>query len=150
MIHRLYASGPRGLVFDLRRKGPRARSAAYLLSFVNLLVPDVDPEKAGWAIPPHLSALAATAPAMMAMAGLVAAAAVLMVTARWRPEPLGPSPRAAAFGLGWFLAGTSPFAVLAHRLFIRYTYFGHAGLAIVAGAPAARGWRTCPGAARGT
>jgi len=36
--------------------------------------------------------------------------------------------------LAWFLAGTSPFVVLAHRLFIRYTYFGHVGLAIAAGA----------------
>src|SRR5260221_3948197 len=121
MIHRLYASGPRGLVFDLRRKGPRARSAAYLLSFVNLLVPDVDPEKAGWAIPPHLSALAATAPAMMAMAGLVAAAAVLMVTARWRPGRPGPSPRAAGFGLVWVPARTSAFAVVAHPLLLPCT-----------------------------
>jgi hypothetical protein len=136
MIHLLYPSGTPGFGFDLTPKGLLTRYAAYLLSFLNVLVPDVDPEKAGWAIPPHVSALAATTPMRVAMACLVAAAAALMVAARWRPARVGQSGRAAAFGLAWFLAGTSPFAVLADRLFIRYTYFGHAGLAIAAGAVA--------------
>jgi hypothetical protein len=39
----------------------------------------------------------------------------------------------AAFGLAWFFAGTAPFVVLADRLFIRYSYFGHAGLAVAVG-----------------
>jgi len=134
MIHLLYPSGTPGFVFDLTPKGLLTRYAAYLLSFLNVLVPDVDPEKAGWAIPPHVSALAATVPMRVVMACLVAAVAALMVAARWRPARVGQSGRVAAFGLAWFLAGTSPFAVLAHRLFIRYTYFGHAGLAIAAGA----------------
>jgi hypothetical protein len=136
MIHLLYPSGTPGFGFDLTPKGLLTRYAAYLLSFLNVLVPDVDPEKAGWAIPPHVSALAATTPMRVAMACLVAAAAALMVAARWRPARVGPSGRVAAFGLAWFLAGTSPFAVLADRLFIRYTYFGHVGLAIAAGAVA--------------
>src|SRR5258708_17275020 len=145
MIHLLYPSGTPGFVFDLTPKGLLTRYAAYLLSFLNVLVPDVDPEKAGWAIPPHVSALAATVPMRVVMACLVAAAAALMVAPRWRPARVGPSGRVAAFGLAWFLAGTSPFAVLAHRLFIRYTYFGHAGLAIVAGAPASPGTPALPG-----
>jgi hypothetical protein len=134
MIHLLYPSGTPGFAFDLTPKGLLTRYAAYLLSFLNVLVPDIDPERAGWAIPPHLSALAATLPMRVAMACLVAAAAALMVAARWRPARVGQSARVAAFGLTWFLAATSPFAVLADRLFIRYTYFGHAGLAIAAGA----------------
>jgi hypothetical protein len=136
MIHLLYPSGTPGFVFDLTPKGLLTRYAAYLLSFLNVLVPDVDPEKSGWAIPPHLRALAATTPVLVAMACLVAAEAALMIAARGRPARVGQSGRVAAFGLAWFLAGTSPFAVLAHRLFIRYTYFGHAGLAIAAGAVA--------------
>ena len=34
-------------------------------------------------------------------------------------------------------SGTAPFVVLADRLFIRYTYFGHAGLAVATGGLAA-------------
>jgi hypothetical protein len=41
---------------------------------------------------------------------------------------------AAAFGCVFFLAATAPFAVLDDRLFLRYGYFGHAGLSLAAGA----------------
>jgi hypothetical protein len=71
------------------------------------------------------------------MACLAAVDVALLVAARWRPHLVGPSARVAAFGLLWFFAGTAPFVVLADRLFMRYSYFGHAGLAIAAGAAAA-------------
>ena len=41
--------------------------------------------------------------------------------------------RVAAFGLIWFWVATAPYAVLADRLFMRYSYFGHAGLAVALG-----------------
>jgi hypothetical protein len=46
---------------------------------------------------------------------------------------LSPPLRVAVFGVAWFFVATAPYAVLAHRLFIRYTYFGHAGLALAVG-----------------
>jgi hypothetical protein len=133
MIHLLYPTGTPGFAFDFAPIGLLRRYAAYLLSFLNVLVPGVDPERAGWAMPPHVSTLAATAPMLVLTGGLVFAEAALMVLARGRPARVGQAGRVTAFGLAWFLAGTSPFAVLADRLFIRYSYFGHAGLAVAAG-----------------
>jgi hypothetical protein len=133
MIHLLYPTGTPGFALDFTPSGLLSRYAAYLVSFLNVLVPGVDPERAGWAIPPQVKALAATIPVLVLTAGVVVAEAALMVVARWRPACVGQAGRVTAFGLAWFLAGTSPFVVLAERLFIRYTYFGHAGLAIAAG-----------------
>jgi len=142
MIHLLYPAGTPGFALDFTPSGLLSRYAAYLVSFLNVLVPGVDPERAGWAIPPEVKALAATIPVLVLTAGVVVGEAALMVVARWRPACVGQAGRVTAFGLAWFLAGTSPFVVLAERLFIRYTYFGHAGLAIAAGgiASAAAQW----------
>jgi hypothetical protein len=142
MVHLLYPAGTPGFTLDFAPHHLLARYGAYLLAIFNVLVPDVDPEKAGWAIPPHLRAFASSTPLVVAMAVLLAVEAALLVAARWRPHWAGPSARVAAFGLAWFFAGTAPFVVLADRLFIRYSYFGHAGLAIAAGglASAAAQW----------
>lgn len=133
MVHLLYPPGAPGFALDFAPHHVLARYGAYLLAIFNVLVPAVDPEKAGWAIPPHLRAFAASTPLVVAMACLAAVAVALLVAARWRPHLVGPSARVIAFGLAWFFAGTAPFVVLADRLFIRYSYFGHAGLAIAAG-----------------
>lgn len=142
VVHLLYPAGTPGFTLDFAPHHLLARYGAYLLAIFNVLVPSVDPERAGWAIPPHLRAFAASTPLVVAMACLVAVEAALLVAARWRPHLVGPSARAAAFGLAWFFAGTAPFVVLADRLFIRYSYFGHAGLAIAVGglASAAAQW----------
>jgi hypothetical protein len=142
IVQLLYPAGTPGFTLDFAPHHVLARYGAYLLAIFNVLVPAVDPEKAGWAIPPHLRAFAASTPLVVAMACLVAVGVALLVAARWRPHLVGPSPRAAAFGLAWFFAGTAPFVVLADRLFVRYSYFGHAGLAIAVGglASAAAQW----------
>jgi hypothetical protein len=142
IVHLLYPVGTPGFILDFAPHHLLARYGAYLLAIFNVLVPAVDPERAGWAVPPHLRAFAASTPLVVAMACLVAVEVALLVAARWRPHLVGPSARAAAFGLAWFFAGTAPFVVLADRLFIRYSYFGHAGLAIAFGglASAAAQW----------
>jgi hypothetical protein len=137
MIRILYPGGTPGFGFDLTPRGVLGRFAAYLLSFLNGLVPRIDPEKAGWAIPPHLTAIAARGPMVALMAGLVVIEIVLLVAARTHPDLVGPSARVTALGLFWFFAGTAPFVVLADRLFMRYSYFGHAGLALAVGGLAA-------------
>jgi len=133
MVHLLYPAGTPGFTLDFAPSHVLARYGAYLLGILNALVPTVDPEKAGWAIPPHLRAFAASTPLVVAMASLAAVDVVLLVAARWRPQLVGAAARVVAFGLTWFFAGTAPFVVLADRLFIRYTYFGHAGLSVAIG-----------------
>ena len=133
MVHLLYPAGTPGFTLDFAPSHVLARYGAYLLGILNALVPTVDPEKAGWAIPPHLRAFAASTPLVVAMASLAAVDVVLLVAARWRPQLVGANARVVAFGLTWFFAGTAPFVVLAGRLFIRYTYFGHAGLSVAIG-----------------
>ena len=137
MVHLLYPAGTPGFTLDFAPSHVLARYGAYLLGILNALVPTVDPEKAGWAIPPHLRAFAASTPLVVAMASLAAVDVVLLVAARWRPQLVGAAARVVAFGLTWFFAGTAPFVVLADRLFIRYTYFGHAGLSVAIGGLAA-------------
>ena len=133
MVHLLYPAGTPGFTLDFAPSHVLARYGAYLLGILNALVPTVDPEKAGWAIPPHLRAFAASTPLVVAMASLAAVDVVLLVAARWRPQLVGAAARVVAFGLTWFFAGTAPFVLLADRLFIRYTYFGHAGLSVAIG-----------------
>jgi hypothetical protein len=133
VVHLLYPVGTPGFTLDFAPHHVLGRYGVYLLAIFNILVPAVDPEKAGWAIPPSLHALAISTPLLVAMACLVAVEGALLVAARWRPQLVGPSGRVIAFGLAWFFAATAPFVVLADRLFIRYSYFGHAGLAIAAG-----------------
>ena len=133
MVHLLYPVGAPGFALNFTPTHVLARYGAYLLAIFNVLVPAVDPEKAGWAIPPHLRHFAASTPLVVAMVCLAAVCVILLVAARWRPRLVGPSARVVAFGLAWFFVGTAPFVVLADRLFMRYSYFGHAGLAIAVG-----------------
>lgn len=137
IIHLLYPAGTPGFAFDVTAEDLLAHDAAYLLSFLNALVPRVDPEHAGWAMPPRVSALATTAPLLLLTAALLAVEIVLIAAARWRPARVSQPARVVAFGLAWFFAATAPFTVLADRLFMRYGYFGHAGLAVAAGGLAA-------------
>ena len=144
ILRSLYAGGAPGFVLDLGPTEMLTRYGAYLLAFLNPLVPNVDPEKAGWAMPPRVVA-AAESPAMIVlMASLMTLAAVVMARARLRPASVSSPGRVAALGFAWFVAATAPFAVLGDRLFIRYSYAGHAGLALAAGgvgAAIAQHWR---------
>jgi hypothetical protein len=133
ITHRLYPADQPGFRLDLTPPGLLSRYAAYALAFFNTLVPKVDPEGQGWAMPPEVSALSGTAPAIVLVAALVVIEVALLLRARIRPAAVGSAVRVATFGVAWFLVATAPYAVLAHRLFIRYSYFGHAGLALAVG-----------------
>ncbi len=133
VIRWLYPSGAVGFAFDLRPLELCQRQAAYLLSFSNLLVPAVDPEKAGWAMPPDIVALAGRPVVAVAVACLGVLMAAVLVRARVRPAHTGPAVRVIAFGGAWFFGANAPFAAFADRLFMRYAYLGHAGLALAIG-----------------
>jgi hypothetical protein len=102
------------------------RYAAYLMVFSDLVVG----RTVDLAFPERVEVISWSLPAILGLLALLAAEAAAILAAR----RLGPPLRAAAFGFGWFLAGMAPFVILRDRLFMRYTYFGHAGLAIAAGA----------------
>ena len=150
ILRRLYEGSRPAFVLEFHPAALLTAYAAYLLSFLNLLVPDVDPEKAGWAMPPRVVELAESPAMMLVMAVLLAVLVAALLLARLRPSALGAPARIAAFGLAWFVVATAPFAVLADRLFMRYSYAGHVGLALSVGgvgAAIAQRWR---GRARST
>ena len=131
---RLHDGAPTGFEYDVSVAAV-PRLAAYLLSFANALSAgpaQVEMPEAvmRWAFSPLAIGVTAT---------LVAATAE---TLRRAPRlHSSPALRAAAFGSCWFVAGALPFLFFADRLFMRYGYFAHAGLAIAAAAAAEAAWR---------
>jgi hypothetical protein len=123
-----------GFMYDL---SPRiaARYAAYALMVSNGIVAPVD----NWTLPARVAALASEPLVLAALAVAAAALAGLMAAARrLDPGPAADPVRALALGFVWFMAGTAPYTVFADRLFLRYSYFGGAGLALtVLAVPAA-------------
>lgn len=102
------------------------RYAAYLLVFLNPLC---------WGLA-HDTDMAPAA-VRLASSGIVRFAFCLLVLAAgaavWRGRRRPPAGRAlclALLGFGWFLAAAAPYAILQDRLFMRYSYFPHAGLAV--------------------
>lgn len=136
------ASGyaPTGFAYDVSARAA-TRFAAYALMMSNAVVLPID----DWTAPPRIPLLAAQPLVLGALAVAAGALLGLLVAARRLPAAgiAGPA-RTMALGLAWFLAGTAPFVVLEDRLFLRYFYFGSAGLALLlAAVPAAAGewWR---------
>ena len=115
-----------GYVYDVSPAIVR-RYVGYLLMFPNGAV---DPSDV-WGVPRTLPELAAL-PAVMAPAVAAAVALLLLLALASRlPEGgAGRGTRAMALGGVWFLAGNAPFVVLSDRLFLRYSLFGNAGLAL--------------------
>lgn len=111
--------------------------AAHLLDFFNPVVLPLD----DLAMPPRVIALASSGAAHAGLVALaLAALSLAALRARlpaWAREPAA----ALLFGLGWFAVATAPFAAFENRLYMRYSYFGHAGLALCAAALAQGLWR---------
>jgi hypothetical protein len=108
------------------------RYTAHLLVFLNVLHVGAAPDAE---MPPAVLRLASSAIGRLGFCVLLAAEAAALW--RWRRPADGYEWRLAAFGFGWFLAAAAPYAVLQDRLFMRYSYFPHAGLAIATSALAA-------------
>ena len=100
--------------------------AGYFLDFSNFMVKPIEDM-----MPPHLNQTASgwaaeSFIALLAIGELVAAAYLRKKNYEWLCIVV--------FGLGWFFIATLPFAIFQGRLFMRYSYFGHAGLALCVGA----------------
>lgn len=83
-------------------------------------------------MPALLAALATEWLTGLTLALLFALAAGLILAQR--TLAVGPAVwlRPFAFGIAFFALATAPYAILTDRLFLRYGYFGHAGLALAA------------------
>ena len=110
--------------------------AAYLLTFGNLLTRGLD----NLAMVRPVTRIAGTAAAQAALAAGAAATAAYFAMRALRPGPgreiarrARCAPDALAFGFAFFLVALAPYIILGSRLFMRYGYVGHAGLAIAAG-----------------
>ncbi len=104
--------------------------AAYLLAFTNPLTYRLG----NLEMVQPVSRAAGTAAARFLMAaGMIACASYYVFRGRAARRPRGPG-GVIAFGFAFFLIALSPYVILESRLFMRYGYAGHAGLAIAAGA----------------
>lgn len=104
--------------------------AAYVLTFINVLTHRLE----NLAMVGSVAHLAATTLARLLLAAATVACAAYywfgLTSRRGRRIRF----RAPAFGFAFFLITLSPYVILESRLFMRYAYVGHAGLAITAGA----------------
>jgi protein O-mannosyl-transferase len=114
-------------VYDFSVSNVLSNYVCYFLDFSNwLLAPLQD-----LAMPSAVAAFAGTWYARLFAAVLIIWEIVLLLF----PSLLKTrNSRLAAFGFAWFLIATLPFTIFQDRLFIRYSYLGHAGLALSAGA----------------
>ena len=133
IVRALYPEGTPRFALDLGPGRVLERYAAYLLTFFNGLIEPVDPERAGFAMARRVAALASRPAVIALMGALVVLELGVLWRARFRPASVGEAARVAAFGFAWFLAAVAPFAAVADRLFMRYSYFGHAGVATAVG-----------------
>ncbi|HTB59685.1 MAG TPA: glycosyltransferase family 39 protein [Polyangia bacterium] len=130
-----------GFRYDLSPSNVLGNLAAYLLAFFNPLVWPLD----DWVMPPSVRTAASWPLMQAAMAALMAICLVSF-------PRLASRARLVAFGFAWFVIATLPAAIFEGRLFMRYGYFGYAGLSIAAAAAGAlvgeatRDWRRRPGA----
>ena len=145
---------PTGFSFNTGLNHILAGFASYLLAFINLVTYRLE----SVVMVPAIPGLAASWPARALFAAACAVCAAYMAlraAAGGGPPPDiergqvnlqnrgadGTSPGkyrlwgdAMAWGFAFFVAASSPYVILKSRLFMRYGYAGHAGLAIAAGA----------------
>lgn len=119
---------PTGFAYDVSL-AVVPRYAAYFLAFFDVLVYPVDNRD----MVSRVAALAGTGGVLAAFVALAAVqGAVVTLSRRLGERQEARALRVMAFGFAWFLAATAPFVIFADRLFMRYGYFGHAGLALMA------------------
>ena len=116
-----------GISFDMSLTNVVRNYAAYALVFFNVLVYPLE----NIVMEPGIAKLAGTIPVIIAFIMITITVGAFAVIHRgYRNTGYLAAARLPAFGFAWFIIGISPYIVLDSRLFMRYGYFGHAGLAI--------------------
>jgi len=123
--HAVGAGAPTGFAYDASL-AVLGRAAAHLLSFSNLLAYTTSLDVP---LPEAVERLSGTLVVRAGFALLLAVEAGLLLR-----RPASRALGAAAFGFAWFLLGAAPFLFFEDRLFMRYGYFAHAGLALAVAA----------------
>jgi hypothetical protein len=119
-----------GLHFDWSFSNIIGNFTAFFLSFSDILTfKSPSPIMA-----PRVAQLAATAPARLAFFCVALSSIGLFLRHRSLKDKSAGLGRVIIFGLVFFLIAEAPYTVLAGRQFMRYAYFGHAGLAVSAAA----------------
>lgn len=121
---------PTGFAYGFGAPHLLTNYAAYGLTFVNLLTYRLQNLAMVGSVP-HL---AATTVARMLLAATAVACAVYYLSVLIYKKGWTTRMQAAAFGFAFYLITLSPYVILESRLFMRYAYIGHAGVAITAGA----------------
>jgi hypothetical protein len=128
---------PTGFHFTLAPSVILRNGAAQLWSFANAITGPADNAQ-NVVMPDRLLRIASSDWGQAALIGLVVVAALLLAF----KGRLGQPWRVLALGGAFFVLGVLPFLFFEDRLFMRYGYFAHAGLAVaLAGLAAALGAR---------
>ncbi|HKN14109.1 MAG TPA: hypothetical protein VJX68_13040 [Candidatus Binatus sp.] len=118
---------PSGFDYDWSVSNVLRDYAGYFLDFSNWLIAPLG----DYIMPAQVAALAGTFYMRLLLGVLIVSEIALLLFPRLlKTRDL----RLAAFGFAWFLIATLPFAIFKGRLFMRYSYLGHAGLALCVGA----------------
>lgn len=127
VLRPLSQNQPTGFGYDFSVSNVLTNYAAHLLDFSNwLLMPLSD-----FVMPRNVAELAGTLYMRLIFCVLIVSEVVLFLF----PKSLKTQDlRLIAFGFAWFLITTLPFVIFQGRMFMRYSYLGHAGLALCAGA----------------
>jgi hypothetical protein len=117
------------LAFDASLSNVVRNYSTYLLAFSNLLTYKLQ----SIVMVPLVANLASTRLAQLCLSVLAGTSAVFfLIHHRLRGAYIAPA-RTFVFGILVFVIGAAPYVILSGRLFMRYSYFGHAGLAISSG-----------------
>jgi hypothetical protein len=118
---------PTGFAYDSSLRALLQNYVAYLLVFFNFLTYRLE----SIVMAPQVAELAAAPPAQTIFALVVAASFILCAIQRSFGGNRAKHLRPLLFGFRFFIIATAPYVILEARLFMRYSYLGHAGLAIL-------------------
>lgn len=124
---------PTGFQFTLAPEVILQNGAAHLWSFAYVTAGSAD-NTTNMVMPPRLLQIASSLWGQAALIGLGLSTVLLLML----KSKLGPPSRVLALGCAFFTLGVLPFLFFEGRLFMRYGYFAHAGLAIAAAGLAVR------------
>jgi protein O-mannosyl-transferase len=117
---------PTGFGYDFSVSNVLRNYDAYFLAFSNLLLTPLE----NYIMPTNLAVLAENLYVRVLFCVLTLSEIAILSFPRFlKSQGL----RVVVFGFAWFLITTLPFTIFADRLFMRYGYLGHAGLALCVG-----------------
>lgn len=121
---------PTGFDYTLAPLAILANYSAYFMSIANPLASAPD----NMIMPALLERLASESLMVATLSALFVLCAGIIAFHRTVSSSIGVWLRPFAFGIAFFALATAPYAILVDRLFMRYGYFGHAGLALASAA----------------